>query len=246
MLRLLELVDRGAQSVSELGVALGVDKSTVSRGIAELEREGWVTRSAGRLELGPRSWVLARGSQGELRIRRAGQVADAVAAATGLWTQVVQLVGRRGYLLADARPVGAAALEAPTYLDDFPLWATAMGHCLLAQLDPAAVRSSLPRAPYPAVTPHTVTAASDLTDRLDGIRNGRPAIELHEYVEGWGCVALPWLRDDPVGPWTIAVTGWADTIVAQQEIAVRTLQEAVRPDASATRILATGRPSGPS
>lgn len=65
--------------------------------------------------------------------------------------------------------------------------ATAIGKCLLAQLDTAARREHLARHPLVDLTPNTITHPGELERRL-----GSPvALDREEYLLGVGCAAVP-------------------------------------------------------
>ncbi|WP_345437017.1 IclR family transcriptional regulator [Actinoallomurus vinaceus] len=65
--------------------------------------------------------------------------------------------------------------------------ATAIGKCVLAQLDPPARREHLARHPLIGLTPHTITHRGELERRL-----GSPlALDREEYLLGTGCAAVP-------------------------------------------------------
>lgn len=65
--------------------------------------------------------------------------------------------------------------------------ATAIGKCVLAQLDAAARRDHLARNPLIDLTPNTITHRGELEHRL-----GSPiALDREEYALGTGCAAVP-------------------------------------------------------
>lgn len=65
--------------------------------------------------------------------------------------------------------------------------ATALGKCVLAQLDPATRRDYLARHPLLDLTPHTITHEGELERRLDAPL----AVDREEYALGTGCAAVP-------------------------------------------------------
>src|ERR1700753_3256473 len=95
-LALLETIDQhGPLTVMELVRDTRIDKSIVSRTLTALEREGWVVRNEGKVELGPRAALLGHSSQAAMAVRRAEPLVHAVAGVTGLLTQAYGLVGSR-------------------------------------------------------------------------------------------------------------------------------------------------------
>jgi IclR family pca regulon transcriptional regulator len=72
-----------------------------------------------------------------------------------------------------------------------PAHATAMGHALLAFLPPPAQAALLAALPLPRFTPHTITSATVLKQRLDLVARRGYAINDQELEEGLRSLAVP-------------------------------------------------------
>jgi DNA-binding IclR family transcriptional regulator len=82
-----------------------------------------------------------------------------------------------------------------------PVHATALGKCLLAQLDDDAARAATGDEPYEALTDRTITSWSKLRANLERVRRDGVAYSREEFEIGLHSVAvpLPWMEgDDPV------------------------------------------------
>lgn len=242
-LRLLELLVDGRSTQAQVAAALGVNRSTVLRSARLLESEGWLVHLADRWELGPRALTLGAGSPAGERALRAGEVAHAVAGATGLATVVGQLAGRSFYLLASV--AGSVRLNVSAAHHQVPLAAYAGAQCLLIDLDPDQIADCLGPEPYPAVGPRTLTTRKQVDERLATIRAGAAAVELEESGPGHGCVAVPW-RFAPDAPlMSISCIGPVDVIAAGRDRIESVLRAAISPGAVLTVLspLAGGRPT---
>ncbi len=262
-LALLETIDlQGPITVMELVRRSGIDKSIVSRTIAALEREGWVVRSDGKIELGPRAALLGHTSRGAQAVREAEPLVHAVAGVTGLLTQAYGLVGTRAFVLAAAGgrgPATSAGLGSGV-----PLFATAAGKTIAAQLDPADLARRLPPEPYPDPAPELATLAgfgpiagaviaeprepfdtstavartrSELDPQLGSIRvrgNARDAGELHPQM---GCLAVPWPRAGL--PAALACMGSPTDIEAAESLVTSALMTAATPGARPEDVVAS-------
>ena len=217
-LGLLELIDLyGPLTVTELARRSGTDKSIVSRMISSCEPDGWVVRSDGKLSLGPRAALLGHSSPAAATIRQAEPLVHAVAGVTGLLTQVYGLVGTSAVVLASASGRGPSV---PTGLGiDIPLYATAGGKAVAAQLEDAELDQVLPPDPFPDAatellslagypqastamfaTPKEPLSASaaiaqdrrQLAAQLDAVRLEGYAVDAGDFHPDLGCIAKPW------------------------------------------------------
>jgi DNA-binding IclR family transcriptional regulator len=150
-LALLETIDlRGPMTVMELARDSGVDKSIVSRIVTALERDGWVARHAAKIEVGPRAALLGHTSQASRAVRRAEPLVHAIAGVTGLLTQAYGLIGPRAVVLASA---GGRGVDAQAGLgSEVPLYVTAAGKAIAAQLESGELDRRLPPEPFPDPT----------------------------------------------------------------------------------------------
>jgi len=72
-----------------------------------------------------------------------------------------------------------------------PAYCTAMGRVLLAQLPAAALEAYLARAPFPSLTPSTVTRATPLRQIVRQVRQAGLATVLEEFAVGGSGAAVP-------------------------------------------------------
>jgi DNA-binding IclR family transcriptional regulator len=146
-LKLLETVDfHGPLSISALARELGVDKATASRMVTACESDGWLVRDEEGVRIGPRSALLGQGAVAGESLRAAEPLVHAICGVTGLFTQAVGLIGSHVVALATASPTGAAF--AYGLRTRFPLWLTAAGKTVAAQLETAELTRLLPPEPW--------------------------------------------------------------------------------------------------
>lgn len=148
VLSLLEHLREGPLTVAELARRGGVDKASVSRSMATLVAAGWVTRGPAGFGLGPRALLLGDGDRARRELARARELVHTVSGLTGLTVGIVSLAGGRQLVLATSEgPEGR-----PGFFDagnDGPLWATASGLVLLAQLADEAALALVGTGPLP-------------------------------------------------------------------------------------------------
>jgi DNA-binding IclR family transcriptional regulator len=233
----MEAVGAGARTITDVARTLDVDKSTASRLVASLVREGWLHRADDGLDLGPRAAVLGVGGPEQQFVEHARGVAHAVAGVTGRHVTVIQHAGARDFLVAEV-PGQEALFVAPNVLEDFPLWATAAGKCIAAQLDDAELDVLLPPEPFPALTPRTITTRVAFDDAVASVRAGAPGIERGEYDATCGCLALPWPGPEHLPVGVIGCVSRLDTLDADLELLERVLRAAVQPGATREQIVA--------
>ena len=87
-----------------------------------------------------------------------------------------------------------------------PVHATALGKCLLAQLDGQDARRVAGREPYPALTPRTVTSWEKLRAQLERVRRDGVAYSREEYEVGLRSSAVPLAWVDGDGPVAVNVS----------------------------------------
>ncbi|MFZ0040896.1 MAG: MarR family transcriptional regulator [Solirubrobacteraceae bacterium] len=261
-LALLELIDvHGPVTVTELARLSGLDKSVVSRMITGCEPDGWVVRSDGKLGLGPRAALLGHSSPAGTAIRQAEPLVHAVAGVTGMLTQVYALVGSRAVIIASASGRGPSV---PTGLGiGVPLFATAAGMTVAAQLDPAELERLLPPEPFPDATQDLVGLAgyapasaamfanhneplrsspsiarnrSQLAAQMEIIRRDGVAIDDGDLHPEMGCTAIPWAR--PGLPAALACMGSPADLAGSSELVRSALDAAAAPGARPDDVVA--------
>jgi DNA-binding IclR family transcriptional regulator len=189
---------------TEISDRLGLPVPTVHRLVKLLTGRGWLVRDPAtrRLRLGlgaarllpaVRLPELAREPLRALA-ERTGEAAN-LAALDG--AEVLYLVSETGsHLLTLRSPAGLR----------LPVHATALGKCLLAQLDDDEARAAAGNEPYEALTDRTVTRWSKLRADLERIRREGVAYSREEYEIGLHSIAvpLPWVEGD--GPVAVNVS----------------------------------------
>jgi DNA-binding IclR family transcriptional regulator len=230
----------GPITVTELARHSGIDISIVSRTLSALERDGWVVRGEGKVEMGPRAALLGHSSAGASVVRRAEPLVHAIAGVTGLLAQAYGLVGTRAVVLAAAggrqgTPVGLGV--------SVPLFATAAGKMIAAQLEHAELGRRLPPEPYPdpaeelarLVVYRPVTGAllaepeeprvstggvagdrKQLDGELEEIRSAGTSVDRGELHPELGCIAVPWTQ--PGVPAALACLGSPADLAREERI----------------------------
>ncbi|MFF4749407.1 IclR family transcriptional regulator [Streptomyces sp. NPDC002514] len=104
--------------------------------------------------------------------------------------------------------------------------ATALGKCVLRELDDEGRQEYLTRHPLADLTPRTITHREELLRRLDAVREAPTVTDQEEYSLGVVCVAVPVYRGDTLGSLGISLrTGRESTV---EGAAVRLLAAANR------------------
>ncbi|MEV5550732.1 IclR family transcriptional regulator C-terminal domain-containing protein [Streptomyces sp. NPDC052309] len=104
--------------------------------------------------------------------------------------------------------------------------ATALGKCVLRELDDEARQEYLSRHPLADLTPRTITHRGELLRRLDAFPDDRAVTDLEEYSLGTVCVAVPVYRGDTLG--SLGVSLRADRSSTIQDASARLLAAANR------------------
>lgn len=261
-LTLLETIDaHGPITIMELARLSDADKSIISRNVGALEHEGWVVRVGGKIELGPRAALLGHSSPAGDALRRAEPLVHAVAGVTGMLTQAYGLVGTRAVVLAAANGRGPST---PIGLGSgIPLFATAAGKVIAAQLDAAELDRRLPPQPYPdpgpeiaqlagyppvagalRVSPEEALASSvtvarsrrELEGQLEEVRQQGLATDHGEFHPQLGCIAMPWPQ--PGVPAALACMGSPSELAGIHEVVETALNAATAAGAQPQDVVA--------
>ena len=196
-LKILELFSPSdpVLGVTEIGRRLGIHKSKVSRLVAALEAEGFLTRTeAGRYCLGLRLYAMgatvphsralfeaARSELCEIRIR----TGESAHLAVLVDTDVVHLERLHSDRLMKRV---LRSTKSPTH-------ATSTGKLLLAHA-PAEVCERVIAQGLPRCTPRTITDADELRSELRTIRARGYAINREEFRRGTSSVSVPIFAKD--------------------------------------------------
>ena len=204
-LLVLVVENESSSSVGELAEAAGLPKSTVSRAVSALERQGLVQRSSARgsIRPGPVLLGLARRGVGEQDIAELCREAlDNLADATGETIDLAVAVpgGSEQYIAqVDSRHILGTTNWVGRRL---PHHCTAVGKVLVAfgaaRLQPGALER---------LTPDTITDRDALSAELDTVRACGYATAVGELEPGLVAVAAPVLDADGRAVAAISISG---------------------------------------
>lgn len=200
-LRLLEAADRreGGATLDELARAAGVPLDTARRLVGTLEHEGYLRGLRdGGYALGGAAALLGQYDRERMvRIRlgvRLGELRDELGAAVYFSRY------HDGEISVEATADAPAAPAVREWVDfRTAAHASAMGRCLLGQLDYDGRRDHLARYPAVPLTPRTVTDPDAVLHRLDRQPATVPVLDLEEYALGTVCAAVPVTAGSTVG-----------------------------------------------
>lgn len=199
-LRMLEAVDRHPHGIgtADLARELGLPPAAVRELAETLECEGY-------LLLDEEVWVLG----GALTLL--GQHNREQLVRARLHRKLADLRDELGAAVYFARyHEGELSVEAVSATDQAPAvqeWvdfrdtahASALGKCLLGQLDDDGRRDHLSRHPVARLTARTITDPEQLLYRLDRQPATVPVLDLQEYALGTVCAAVPVTAGSTVG-----------------------------------------------
>lgn len=258
-LQMFETLDAyGPMTITELARQSGLDVTVVSRTVSACEPDGWLVRVDGKVILGPRCALLAHDSPSAVLITTAEPLIHAVAGVTGLFAHVTALVGTRAVLMASAtgRVSGApAGLASPV-----PIYATAGGRAIAAELEPDELRWLLPQEPFPDAVaiigaldnmasaalfaqstnpghrPPLPRTRAELDKKLDRIRADGYAVDRGALHPALHCTAIPWPHQ--ALPVSISCAGPAQEMHDNDELIRRVLLAASQPGATSQEVIA--------
>jgi DNA-binding IclR family transcriptional regulator len=189
---------------TEISDRLGLPVPTVHRLVKLLTERGWLVRdpASRRLRLG----------LGAARLLPAVRLPDlardplrAMAEHTGETVNLAALDG--GEVLYLVSETGSHLLTPSSHVGlRLPVHATALGKCLLAQLDDERARSVAGPEPYEALTAKTATSWDKLRANLERVRREGVAYSREEYEVGLHSIAVPLAWMDGDGPVAVNVS----------------------------------------
>jgi DNA-binding IclR family transcriptional regulator len=205
-LDILELFAGGSPELTQTEISdrLGLPVPTVHRLVRLLTERGWLVRdpASRRLRLG----------LGAARLLPAVRLPDlareplrALAARTGETVNLAALDGSDVLYLVSETGTHLLTLRSHVGLR-LPVHSTALGKCLLAQLDDDDARAAAGDEPYEALTPKTLTSWDRLHANLERVRRDGVAHSREEFEVGLHSIAVPvaWLDAD--GPVAVNVS----------------------------------------
>jgi IclR family transcriptional regulator, acetate operon repressor len=197
-LLILEAVAKSSHpvSVAELTELLGIDRSSAFRLANTLKRRGFLTCPSGRKEyiLGPAIWRLShRYDWSNMLVMVAHPHLKLLANQSG---ETAHLAVREGSqaLFVD-HVTGNHVIAVSGQVGELvPLYCTAHGKALLADLTAQQLRSLFGSAPLKAYTKQTVVSVERLVKTCTQIKIQGFVTDEEEYQEGLRCIAAP-IRD---------------------------------------------------
>ncbi|MCF3961449.1 IclR family transcriptional regulator domain-containing protein [Streptomyces fuscigenes] len=202
VLRVLETVFRYGNGVTDTQIAResGLPPAHLTGLLALLRREGYLERLADGAYVAGDSLALlgsdeARGRSLEAKLQRAlVQLRDSLGAAV--------YISR--YIDGEIRVTQVAAGPGTPAVTEWVAFsaaahASAVGKCLLTQLDRDGRRDHLSRHKVARLTSRTITSERVLLSRLDSQPPTVPVLDLQEYAVGTVCAAVPLTAGSTVG-----------------------------------------------
>lgn len=185
------LTEAEALSPSELSEIMEVPRSTVYRLIEGMAAIDLVqTLADGRAALSQRWLRLADAAQAaQLEWRAVRSVMREVTERTGCTTYLSVPIGDRSMCIdwVQGRAVEVLMLKPGRTL---PLYAGAAGRGILASLPDAELADFLAKAPFPALTTHTLTAAADLRADVERTRDQGFTLSRQDVTLGVGAIGV--------------------------------------------------------
>lgn len=196
--RTLAVLDRlsrteGGLSLTELARALECSKSSLFPILKTMEQSGYVTSGVGAAVyvLTPRIYELVRQHASRQSYSRAfGAVSRRVVSEVQETMQMAVLDGTDIVYVAKRESDQPVRLVSDVGLR-LPGYATALGKCLLAHLDPSEVRERFAHVDMTRLTARTVRTVDELLAALDRIRSEGVAEDWQEVSEGLCCISAP-------------------------------------------------------
>jgi len=180
-----------AVTLARISRETGWDKATALRYLGSLAEAGAVEKRENGWVLGLALIELAsRVPVSENVAARARPVLERLARETGETINLGSWSNGGVFYLAKAD--GGRNLRLRTSPGDrLPLHCTAVGKAILATLDPAFLEDFLQQAPYPRLTPTTITEAAAFREEIGQVRSVGYAMDREEYEPGLVCIAVP-------------------------------------------------------
>lgn len=179
-------------TTAQLAKQFGVDRSTVTRNLQVLEREGFVRRrSDSTYALGFGLLGLAHGGFDQVELRKAAYVPlRQLQQITGTTVHLAQLDGTTLTYIDKAESLDGVGLYARIG-QPLPAYCTAVGKAVLAHVPDAWFQSIVNEKEWIRYTEHTLPNAECLKREIAEIRRRGWAIDDCELDELVNCVAVP-------------------------------------------------------
>jgi IclR family acetate operon transcriptional repressor len=197
-LTILETVAESTEPVAlkQLTGLLGIDRSSVFRLANTLRQRRFLANPDGRKEyiLGPSVWRLSRKYGRNVLITLCREHLRTLSATTGETAHLAVRDGAKALFIDCHVATGQVLTVSGQTGELVPLYATAHGKALLADLDLQELDALLGAAPLHSYTKRTATTVAELARVCARIERRGYASDDGEFVEGLRCVAAP-IRD---------------------------------------------------
>lgn len=192
---ILEAVAKSSDPVSlgQLTQLIGIDRSSVFRLANTLKRRGFLAYPAGRKDyiLGPAMWRLSHEYDwGNMLVKISHESLKLLASQINETAHLAVREGKHALFVADAAANNVISISGQTG-ELVPLYCTAHGKALLADLDKAELRALFGPGTLKAYTPNTIVSIDALAKQCAQIRSDGIAKDEGEYLDGIRCVAAP-------------------------------------------------------
>jgi IclR family acetate operon transcriptional repressor len=192
---ILEAVSKSSEPVSlaELTSILEIDRSSVFRLANTLKRRGFLAYPTGRKDyiLGSALWRLAHQYDwGNMLIRVSREPLKKLASVTNETAHLAIREGKHALFVDHATVNHVISVSGQTG-EMVPLYCTAHGKALLADLDRQELRSLFGTAPLTTYTKQTIGTVTQLAQTCTQIKAQGYASDDGEFQEGVRCVAAP-------------------------------------------------------
>jgi IclR family pca regulon transcriptional regulator len=197
-LRVLEAFTEKVPSLSltEISLAVGLDKSTAFRSVYTLEKSGYLVRDPDTKRYRPGLKVLRLGfaALNSLGLRQIAQpYLKALSSQTGETTNMTVREGAEVVYIARNRTQQIISINLQVG-SRLPVYCTSMGKVQLIDQSLRELHDLLGAEPYPAMGPNTITTLEALVAELEQIRQQGYAINDEELAAGLRSTAAP-IRD---------------------------------------------------
>ncbi len=220
--------DRGAQSVLELGRALGLPIATTHRLVATLAEAGYLYRvRRGHYVAGPALLAMNAGVSPHVSAAEAARpVLAKLARSTGLTAHLGCLENNMvTYLVKEGSHPDVFTREGI----QLEAYCSGIGKILLAHLPKDEQAEYLENGPFIALTPRTITDPDALRAAFDRIREEGRAMDDEEVVSGLVCLAVPIIPKSGGVTFAISVSGSGNWPTRRVRVPVLSrLQDAAR------------------
>lgn len=197
-LSILEAVAESSEPVAlrALTDRLGIDRSSVFRLANTLKQRGFLAHPNGRKEyiLGPSVWRLSRKYGLSTLVTFCHEHLKTLAAVTGETAHLAVREGRQALFIDHQAATDQVVAVSGRTGEFMPLYCTAHGKALIADLGAADLRAILGDAPLQTYTKRTIVSVDRLAEACAAISARGFATDDGEFLEEVRCVAAP-IRD---------------------------------------------------